>query len=286
MLGKARVFAMSKKTFTESSLPADSAHTSTIIIGAHRLLREGLTSLLSNYSYRVIGAFDDAHSIHNTCALGDGQILVLLGSAPGVITGQSVVQIRHFWPSSRIVVLLEKQTPHEIQTLLEQGFDGCIPLFASREMLVGMLDLIVLHGTKLIVLPNNVGLEAHEETQSEYHLPLLEQIPESSSPTIPVQSTLPAKYTNNNGHGRTMTGAIAKLSSRELQIVHALVKGYSNKLIARECEITEATVKVHMKSILRKIRVGNRTQVAVWAIENGLSDDNFPPLKIAAEKMN
>jgi two-component system nitrate/nitrite response regulator NarL len=39
-------------------------------------------------------------------------------------------------------------------------------------------------------------------------------------------------------------------------------------MIARECGITEATVKVHMKSILRKIRVGNRTQAAIWAMEH------------------
>ena len=47
------------------------------------------------------------------------------------------------------------------------------------------------------------------------------------------------------------------------------MKGHANKVIARTCDITEATVKVHMKSILRKIRVDNRTQAAIWAMENG-----------------
>jgi two-component system nitrate/nitrite response regulator NarL len=46
------------------------------------------------------------------------------------------------------------------------------------------------------------------------------------------------------------------------------VKGYANKVIARSCDISEATVKVHMKSILRKIQVANRTQAAVWALEH------------------
>ena len=40
-------------------------------------------------------------------------------------------------------------------------------------------------------------------------------------------------------------------------------------MIARTCDITEATVKVHMKSILRKIGVKNRTQAALWAMANG-----------------
>ena len=59
------------------------------------------------------------------------------------------------------------------------------------------------------------------------------------------------------------------LSEREIQILDGLVKGHANKVIARTCDITEATVKVHMKSILRKIRVTNRTQAAIWALANG-----------------
>ena len=52
-------------------------------------------------------------------------------------------------------------------------------------------------------------------------------------------------------------------------MLNGLVKGHPNKVIARTCNVTEATVKVHMKSILRKVRVDNRTQAAIWAMENG-----------------
>ncbi|MBR0874900.1 response regulator transcription factor [Bradyrhizobium tropiciagri] len=69
--------------------------------------------------------------------------------------------------------------------------------------------------------------------------------------------------------GSTQNGP--KLSEREAQILDGLVQGHANKVIARTCEITEATVKVHMKSILRKIQVANRTQAAVWALEHGHS---------------
>ena len=63
--------------------------------------------------------------------------------------------------------------------------------------------------------------------------------------------------------------AIPSLSERERQIIDGLIKGQSNKTIARACEITEATVKVHMKAILRKVPCSNRTQVAIWALEQG-----------------
>jgi two-component system, NarL family, nitrate/nitrite response regulator NarL len=47
--------------------------------------------------------------------------------------------------------------------------------------------------------------------------------------------------------------------------------GESNKVIARKLEIAEATVKVHVKAILRKVRVRNRTQAAMWAMQNSVT---------------
>ena len=53
------------------------------------------------------------------------------------------------------------------------------------------------------------------------------------------------------------------LSGREAAILGGLVLGAANKVIAYQLKITEATVKVHVKAILRKIRVKNRTQAAI-----------------------
>jgi DNA-binding CsgD family transcriptional regulator len=59
------------------------------------------------------------------------------------------------------------------------------------------------------------------------------------------------------------------LSPREKSIMQCLIEGASNKTIARKIDIAEATVKVHVKAILRKIRVHNRTQAAIWGMNNG-----------------
>ena len=61
------------------------------------------------------------------------------------------------------------------------------------------------------------------------------------------------------------------LSAREEEILGCLVRGSSNKEIARNLAVAEATVKVHLKAILRKIQVKNRTQAAIWAV-NHLTD--------------
>jgi two-component system nitrate/nitrite response regulator NarL len=60
------------------------------------------------------------------------------------------------------------------------------------------------------------------------------------------------------------------LSPRELAILRCLISGSSNKSIARKIDIAEATVKVHVKAILRKIRVQNRTQAAIWGMNHSL----------------
>jgi len=75
---------------------------------------------------------------------------------------------------------------------------------------------------------------------------------------------------------------VPRLSSRQKLILRCLIEGDSNKTIARKIHITEATVKVHLKGILRKIHVQNRTQAAIWAMNNGSSistaDNGSPAL--------
>jgi two-component system nitrate/nitrite response regulator NarL len=61
------------------------------------------------------------------------------------------------------------------------------------------------------------------------------------------------------------------LSRRESQILSCLLAGLANKEIARRLAISESTVKMHFKNVLRKTRSANRTQAAVWALEHGIA---------------
>jgi len=63
------------------------------------------------------------------------------------------------------------------------------------------------------------------------------------------------------------------LTERERQILQCLVNGDSNKVIARMMDITEGTVKVHLKTVMRKIAARNRTQAALWARDHDIGDD-------------
>jgi two-component system nitrate/nitrite response regulator NarL len=85
------------------------------------------------------------------------------------------------------------------------------------------------------------------------------------------------------------TATLTPLSTRQQSILRCLIQGDSNKSIARKLAISEATAKVHVKSILRKIRVHNRTQAAIWAIgaaplisaKNGVSPEQVTEAAVA-----
>ena len=87
----------------------------------------------------------------------------------------------------------------------------------------------------------------------------------TSAPVYPVLNGT-GNGASSYKHVRAHSGQIS-LSDRELEILQCLKVGAPNKVIARTLQITESTVKVHIKSLLKKMRVKNRTQAAVWASE-------------------
>jgi two-component system, NarL family, nitrate/nitrite response regulator NarL len=141
-------------------------------------------------------------------------------------------RLRDAYPDARIVVLAIDLTVDALRDAMNTGADGFLMKDVSPEALIQSLELIMM-GEK--VYPTNLAA-------------MLLDLNSAPSP--------------NSTRG---------LSPRELEIVQALVTGASNKLIAIRLGITEATVKVHLKTLLRKIDVINRTQAAIWAMNNGVS---------------
>lgn len=73
-----------------------------------------------------------------------------------------------------------------------------------------------------------------------------------------------------SGGGEKAGAALARLTAREAEILRHLARGGSNKRIARALDVTEGTVKVHVRSILRKLGFRSRVEAAVWAVGQGL----------------
>ena len=66
------------------------------------------------------------------------------------------------------------------------------------------------------------------------------------------------------------TPGIDDLTPRELEVLRLLARGRSNRQLAAELFVSEKTVKTHVSSILAKLRLGDRTQAALWAVRAGL----------------
>jgi two-component system nitrate/nitrite response regulator NarL len=168
-------------------------------------------------------------------------IIVAAGQFYGHIA-EVIRQAKEQFPRARIVALADQFDPRDVGQAYEAGANGLGLATLGREALIASLELVML-GEGMV--PTGVAWAMLNE--------------ERSSPTSQSQSvgSVPP-FPSDPG--------IRKLSTREAEILHCLMQGASNKTIARKCDVTEATIKVHVKAILRKIGVANRTQAAMWAI--------------------
>ena len=261
---------------------------STIIIEPRLVLREALELLMGNHSYRVVCGVGSITEISSS-VIPDGPELVILGAQAAASAAKGAEGIRSLWPDSKIIFLFDDASPADFQNLLTSHIDGCIPLFVSPDTLISTLDLIVSMNVRVMVMGDTrpsskspLAGEKHAQAASKPDKPQsnggdrrgLAVAIAVMAPSFPASAAGLDKAIPADGHDY-VAPAVFKLSERETQIIDGLVRGYANKVIARRCDISEATVKVHMKSILRKIRVGNRTQAAIWALEHGYCSDDL-----------
>jgi DNA-binding NarL/FixJ family response regulator len=75
---------------------------------------------------------------------------------------------------------------------------------------------------------------------------------------------------------RTNSQTGPELSPREREVLGLVARGLPNKLIARQLEISEKTVKAHLTSVFQAIGATDRTQAALWAREHGIGQDTAP----------
>jgi len=237
----------------------------TIVVESRLLVREALKSLMAN-SYRVICDIGSTVEFSAMSGLSDEPKLVILGAQSTENALSEAVSARKLWPDSKIILLYEYLSSADFQKVLMSEINGCVPLFASPDTLISSLDMVVTKGARVMVVGDTqrLAIQAAQPGQSnQSEIKLQSDAAEHEDVSV------------DNGalQQHPMNVHPPHLSERETQILDGLVKGHANKVIARTCDITEATVKVHMKSILRKIRVDNRTQAAIWAMANGFAAD-------------
>ena len=244
---------------------------STVIIEPRLVLREALELLMGNHSYRVVCDIGSTAEIASSSIIPDKPELVILGAQAADNAAKGAQVIRTRWPDSKIIFLFDDASPADFQNMLVSQIDGCIPLSVSPASLISTLDLIVTRNVRIMVMGDTNPASKCPQVEPNGALAVtVFGKPPLARPANEADMCDPDPCT---GQAHVVETKTPTLSEREIQILDGLVKGHANKVIGRRCNITEATVKVHMKSILRKIRVGNRTQAAIWALENGYSNE-------------
>jgi two-component system, NarL family, nitrate/nitrite response regulator NarL len=237
----------------------------TVVVEQRTLLREGVCSLLQHSSYKVIASTPDLSNIARLSLPSFRPALLILGLPQALdYPAESFRSSRSPGSVTKIIVVAETAEPDDVQAILRNAVDGVILNIRSRDVFLNALDLAFL-GQKFAVFDQSTATAINTV---------------DAAPTLAPDgmSSIPDK-----GHGDTTWVFVReRLSERERQILACLARGDPNKLIAKACSITEATVKVHLKTILRKIARRNRTQAAIWAHEHGLSTALQPafPLRI------
>ena len=178
-----------------------------------------------------------------------------------------------------LVILAASHTPKDIMPALASGARGFLCQDIPSKPLIKSLELVALGQTvihpqfhlaafaQMAVQSHPIReFEATSATQGNGGCKAIAELPRYSEVRCPdALLALSAAEAPGISNGGTAGDVVRALSRRELVILRTLTEGASNKVIALKLVITELTVKVHMKAILRKLRLQNRTQAAIWA---------------------
>lgn len=210
------------------------------IISQNEIEGEGLRRILTEQAFAVIGVHRDP------VGLDLGRMNDQAGTMPLVIVDANSEEdgletcryVHERWPDCKIVIIAADCQSRAVAEAFHAGIDGYVGKHISCASLAEMLKLVAL-GEKMI-------------------------------PSQVIFDLASLKGDGGMDEVKVSTGE-ANLSDREIEILKGLIRGEPNKVISRRLLITEATVKVHVKSILRKLGVMNRTQAAIWGMSHGLT---------------
>ncbi|MFS2010665.1 LuxR C-terminal-related transcriptional regulator [Azospirillum sp. CT11-132] len=208
------------------------------LIDANKLFREGMKRLFEGTPFNVVGEAGSLREGLSALGTGTNPDLILIDLPSGADEEVDAMRtLRENHPSIKVVILTNDLETRRLSAALSAGAGGYLLKDIACEALMQSLKLVMM-GEK--VFPTHLAeLLVNGRTED-------------------MGAELP---TRRKG-----------LSQREVQILRCLLNGNSNKMIANHLNITEATVKVHLKSLLRKINASNRTQAAIWALNNGIGD--------------
>ena len=212
-----------------------------LIADDHPMVRDALAMAVRSLGPEVEVAESDCYA--GVCALATGgafDLAVVDLNMPGMNGVAGLRGLRSAFPTLALIVASGQDDPATIRAVLAVGVSGFIPKSEPSELVLQAIRLVRAGG---IYVPAR-------------HL--MQRVPGDGMDGTGWTSAAPPEP----GHGMT---------PRQIDVLRLLMRGQSNKAIARELGLTEGTVKVHLAAILRALRAHNRTEAVVRARDLGIA---------------
>jgi two-component system nitrate/nitrite response regulator NarL len=216
-----------------------------LVVDDHPLFRRGLVSLLSQDSrFSVVGEAGDIGEAFRILSHQEPDLLLLDNHLPGVKGVEAIVSLKQGHENLRILMLTVSEDEDDLANALQNGADGYLLKTLESDQLCEAI-VKVAEGQSVVS-------------------------PEMMSKLVYAlrQPTVPSAIESDNGHPLKV---LERLSPREMEIFLLIAKSLSNKHIARDLDIAETTVKIHIQHIFKKLEMTSRVQVAVLVATHGLS---------------
>lgn len=220
-----------------------------LVVDDHTLFRRGLVSLLSQDGrFAIAGQAGDIGEALRCCRTERPHVILLDNHLPGVRGVDGIGALKEGYAGARILMLTVSESEDDLAAAMLAGADGYLLKTVETEQLCDSIEK-VLSG-ECVVSP---------DMMTKFVTAFRAKGPGGQS-VVAALARLPS----------LQDAAFESLSGRERQILGLIARGDSNKLIARELAIAEATVKVHVQHIFRKLTLTSRVQVAVYATARGM----------------
>lgn len=218
---------------------------SIILIGERGLLREGIERILRSANFRIRASVAPGDELIASQIEADQLLFMIVhtGDDFDVIVEQ-IELLRNHRSNARVAVVVTRYRLDDVVAAFRVGVNGYFADVTSCEVFAKSVELVMMG--ELVFPPAFLSFALVDDHHASN-----------------------GASSAGSGGAVLTTGTIdPRLSPRERSILRCLIEGDSNKCIARKIEIAEATVKVHIKAILRKIQVQNRTQAAIWGVNH------------------
>jgi two-component system nitrate/nitrite response regulator NarL len=259
--GEAESLPASRASGQTDLCPAGATgHRRAAILGKHRLFLDSLREMLGKGGVTVIGKGDTIpRLLHDLRAQPIPELVIChIGFDRPLADALDLIgDARRHFATPKIVVLADAATTEFLSGVVEADVHAILLTSISGEMLLRSLEF-VLSGHCLF--PSAAMRLLAKKMQA----PASDDAAPTDRPTPQPKAVHPTRRPAPLSAPDPDLGPM--LSGRELQVIDCLMQGWSNKQIARELDIVEATVKVYLKALMRKLGASNRTQLAIWAL--------------------